>query len=302
MATELTTKPTRPVLRYHGGKWKLADWIISHFPAHRVYVEPFGGAASVLIQKPRAYAEVYNDLDGEVCNLFRVLRDPSQARELKRQAELTPFARSEFELSYLPDGDPIEQARRTLFRSFAGFGSGAASGHQTGFRSNVTRSHTTPAIDWANYPALVEGFCSRLRGVVIESRPAPEVMRRYDTPETLHYLDPPYPLGTRTLRGHYASVYRFEMTDDEHRELAGTARESKGMVVVSGYACDLYDRELFADWHREERAAHADGARDRVEVLWMNEAACRAQTRQHSMFARQGGTDFTLENVLSASP
>lgn len=296
----ITAKPTRPVLRYHGGKFNLGPWIISRFPEHRVYVEPYGGAASVLLQKSRAYAEVYNDLDGEIVNLFRVLRDPAQARELKRQVELTPFARAEFELSYTADGDPIEQARRTLFRSIAGFGSGAASGHQTGFRSNVTRSHTTPAIDWANYPGLIEGFSSRLRGVIIESRPAPKVMRQYDTPETLHYLDPPYPLGTRTLKGHYAGVYRFEMSDGEHREMAGTARELKGKVVISGYACDLYDRELFADWHREEKATHADGARDRVEVLWMNEAAWKAQTRQPSMFARQGDNDFTTETALSA--
>jgi len=110
--------PTRPVLRYHGGKWRLASWIISHFPPHRVYVEPFGGAASVLLRKPRSYAEVYNDMDGEIVNVFRVLRDPARARELERVLRLTPFAREEFELSYIRDEDPIEQARRTIVRAF----------------------------------------------------------------------------------------------------------------------------------------------------------------------------------------
>src|SRR3990167_11343170 len=105
--------PTRPVMRYHGGKWRLAPWVIEHFPEHRVYTEAFGGGASVLMRKPRSYAEVYNDLDGEIVNVFRVLRDPSQARELERLLRLTPFARSEFETSYITDGDPLEQARRT---------------------------------------------------------------------------------------------------------------------------------------------------------------------------------------------
>src|SRR5690606_37285917 len=111
----------RPVLRYHGGKWNLAPWSISHFPKHRIYVEPFGGAASVLLRKPRTDSEVYNDLYGEVVNLFRVLRNPTQARELIRIVTLTPYSRQEFEDAYIADGDPIEQARRTLVRAYLGF-------------------------------------------------------------------------------------------------------------------------------------------------------------------------------------
>jgi DNA adenine methylase len=114
------SEPARPILRYHGGKWKIADWIIEHLPRHRTYVEPFGGAASVLIKKPRAYAEVYNDLDGEIVNLFCVARD--RGEELARAVELTPYARDEFYQSFLPSDDPLEQARRTVLRSFAGFG------------------------------------------------------------------------------------------------------------------------------------------------------------------------------------
>lgn len=88
----------RPLLRYHGGKWKLAPWIISHMAEHKTYVEPFGGGGSVLIRKPRAYAEVYNDLDGDVVNLFRVARD--RGEELRQALALTPFARGEFDISY----------------------------------------------------------------------------------------------------------------------------------------------------------------------------------------------------------
>ena len=262
--------PRRPVLRYHGGKWKLAPWIISNFPPHRVYIEPYGGGGSVLIRKPRSYAEVYNDLDGEIVNVFRVLRDPSQARELERLLRLTPFARSEFETSYITDGDPLEQARRTITRSFMGFGSGAASGHQTGFRSNSNRSGTTPAHDWANYPGLIVEFSKRLQGVVIECKDALALMLQHDGKNTLHYVDPPYIHGTRMIKGHYDQVYRHEMTDDQHREMADLLKSLKGNVIISGYPSELYDNDLFADWQHVETGAHADGALDRIERLWIS--------------------------------
>ena len=258
--------PTRPVLRYHGGKWKLASWIISHFPPHRIYVEPFGGAASVLLRKPRSYAEVYNDLDGEIVNVFRVLRDPASARELERVLRLTPFAREEFELSYIRDEDPIEQARRTIVRSFMGFCSNAHS-RPTGFRANTTRSGTTPSHDWAHYPDQIGAFVERLRGVVIENRPAIEVIRQHDSHETLHYVDPPYVHDARGA-GQIGN-YRHEMTDDDHRELAEVLRSVRGAVVVSGYPTPLYE-DLYAGWRMVVRPAYADGARRRTEALWLS--------------------------------
>ena len=261
--------PRRPLLRYHGGKLRLAPWIIQRFPPHRVYTEVCGGAGSVLLQKPRSYAEVYNDLDGEICNLFRVLRNPTQARELVRLVSLTPYAREEFELAWLTDGDPVEQARRTLFRSAAGFGTSGASGQwRTGFRGAVTQSGSTPAQDWQGMPAVLEAVADRLRGVVIEQMDAADCLRKYDDTQALHYIDPPYPQTTRGARwrGH---AYRHEMSDDDHRRLAATVHALKGAVVISGYACELYDRELYAGWDRYEVATHADGGRDRVEALWV---------------------------------
>lgn len=258
--------PRRPLVRYHGGKWKLASWILRHLPTHRVYVEPFGGGASVLLQKPRSHAEVYNDLDGEIVNLFRVARD--QGELLAQACELTPFARDEFVEAYQPHADPLEQARRTLMRSFMGFGSAGASGQSTGFRSNSNRSGTTPAHDWMNYPAHLRAVVQRLRGVVIEHRDALEVMQRHDADAGLHYVDPPYVHSTRQLRTR-APSYRHEMTDDQHIELARVLHQLRGFVVVSGYRCPLYD-DLFAGWQRIDQATHADGARDRVESLWLS--------------------------------
>lgn len=277
----------RPVLRYHGGKWKLGRWIISHFPKHRIYVEPFGGAASVLMQKPRSYAEVYNDSWDVVVNVFRVLRDSEKAARLKLLLELTPFARTEFELASHPTriADEIEAARLTILRSFAGFGSAATNGeYPTGFRCNSNRSGTTPAHDWVNYPTQIRSYVERLRGVVIENRPAVEVIEQHDTPLTLFYVDPPYPQVTRNLKRGNAA-YACEMTDHDHRDLAATLKRVKGMVIISGYACELYDAELYRKWERVECDALADGARQRVEVLWLNSAASRRIEQKSLRFA-----------------
>ena len=270
----------RPVLRYHGGKWRLAPWIIEHFPPHRIYVEAFGGAASVLLRKPRSYAEVYNDEWDVVVNVFRVLRDPETANRLRELLGLTPFARSEFEeagdLELAAIADPVERARRTILRSFAGFGSAATNAnHATGFRAASNRSGTTPAHDWANYPAIIPAFVERLRGVVIESRPAAKVLQAHDTPTTLHYCDPPYPHETRNMRRGNAA-YAHEMTTVEHAALCDVIRSLSGYVVISGYRCPLYN-ELYRDWFSTERSdVCADGARRRTEVLWLSPKTAEA--------------------------
>lgn len=271
--------PDRPVLRYFGGKWMLAPWIISQFPPHKVYVEPFGGAASVLMRKPRSYAEVYNDMDGDVVNLFRVLRNRAHALELEYRLRLTPFAREEFDDAYMPPSDPIDHARRLIIRAFMGFGS---DGHnmesgKTGFRANSNRSGTTPAHDWANFPDEILRFSDRLASVCIENRDAQEVMLQQDSEETLHFVDPPYVHETRGAK----HGYRFEMTNDDHKSLCEFLKGLSGMVILCGYHNPIYDR---LDWDYIEREAHADGARDRIEVLWMNHAAIKAQAQQ-SLFS-----------------
>ncbi len=262
------TECRRPIVRYHGGKWKLAPWIIGHLPQHKVYVEPFGGGGSVLLRKARSYAEVYNDLDGEMVNLFRVARD--SGRELLEMLRLTPFARTEFAEAYERTDDAMEQARRTVVRAFMGFGSNAHN-KPTGFRANSNRSGTTPVRDWMNYPDALDAIIDRLRGVVIENRNALDLMPRHDSEETVFYVDPPYVAETRDK----GSDYRHEMTDADHETLAATLHGLKGAVVLSGYRCELYDR-LYAGWQRIERAALADGARARVEVLWLS-PSCPAQ-------------------------
>jgi DNA adenine methylase len=278
--TAVSSGPWRPVVRYHGGKWRLAPWIISHFPPHRVYVEPFGGGASVLLRKPRSYAEVYNDLDDEVVNLFYVLRDPAMRARLVASVGFTPFSRVEFDDAYRPTDDPVESARRMVVLSHMGFGTAAmratraGTRQRTGFRANTTRSGTTPAGDWRGLPDVLAAVGERFTGVVVERRPAVDVMAAHDAPHTLHYVDPPYVHGTRTHSSRWN--YRHEMSDEDHRSLAASLRALAGMVILSGYASPLYD-ELYPDWHRVTKATHADGAVDRVEVLWLNPAAAEGR-------------------------
>lgn len=273
--------PTRPTMRYHGGKWRLAPWIISHFPPHRIYVEPFGGAASVLMRKPRSHAEVYNDLDEEVVNVFRVLRDPDTAEALRRACELTPFSRVEFHACYAEAvADPVERARRTIAASFMAHGSTARKANGTGFRAKAVRKNSTGARDWSGWPDHVPAFVERLRGVTIECRPALEIIAQQDHPEALFYVDPPYPIDTRTAargRSHAERAYRHNLTDDDHRELAAALHSIEGHAVVSGYGCPLYDEELYPDWDRSVRSANTDGGGLREEVLWISPGARRLE-------------------------
>jgi len=271
--------PSRPIVRYHGGKWRIAPWIISFFPEHRCYIEPFGGGGSILIRKSRSYAEIYNDLDGEIVNLFRMARD--RGPELVQAVELTPFAREEFLDSWEPCNDDLERARRILIRGYMGFGSAATTKDRgqksfrtsretkvktspTGFRNNSTRSGSTPASDWRNYPGALASIVDRLRGVTIENRDALHVMRQHDAPTTLHYVDPPYVSETRDD----GRDYRHEYTTQQHRELAECLHQLKGCVILSGYDCDLY-RELYSGWERRDRDTIADGGQKRTEVLWI---------------------------------
>lgn len=275
---------TRPILRYHGGKWKLASWIISHFPAHRIYVEPFGGGGSVLVRKQPVHAEVYNDLDGDMVNVFRVLRDPDQATRLRALLELTPYARDEFLDSYKHTEDPVERARRTLTRTALAFSTASRRQTRTGFRATPVRASSTTGIqDWRSFPAHIPAIVHRLSHVILENRPAAEVIAQQDNPDVLFYCDPPYVHSTRTLDSierHRAYVH--EMSDAEHRELAEQLHGIEGMAIISGYPGPLYD-ELYGDWHRVSKrtTAGAAGAR-RIEVLWISP---KAESASRPLFA-----------------
>jgi len=278
--------PSRPLLRYLGSKWRLAPWIMAHMPPHDIYVEPFGGGASVLLRKPPCRTEVYNDLDQELVGLFRILRT-AEAKDLIRQLELTPYARAEYCAALEPVGEPLERARQLIVRSHMGHGTrGTRVDRAAGFRSDGTSGTTRVAGEWADFPEVLRAIVERLRGVSIEQRPAIDLIDYWDSPETLFYLDPPYLPATRSAKAKQAEgyhVYAHEMTVAEHEELLERVQSIKGMVLISGYPSRLYDRHL-AGWQRHKTSSRSHRNSPRTELLWLNDAAVAALP-QRGLFA-----------------
>lgn len=254
---------TNPVLKYYGGKFRLARWIISHFPKHESYVEPFGGGGSVLFQKKPSPLETYNDLDGDVCNFFRVLRD--RPDELVRVIRLTPWSRDEFGICLVPEGNEIERARRLFFRLKMSMHGGTRA-IASNFRRHKSRTSPVTGIK----PQVIYDAAKRLAAVQIENREACRLIGDMDSESTLFYVDPPYVTSTRTDKNRYTH----ELDDEGHSRIAEVLARVKGFVVLSGYACDLY-RILFEDrgWQRVDTEAVANGGVKRKESLWLSPRA-----------------------------
>jgi DNA adenine methylase len=283
-AGDRSSRPPRAALRYYGGKARLAPWIVAHLPPHACYVEPFGGAASVLLRKAPAPCEVYNDLVGDVVGFFRVLRE--RPGELVEAVRRTPFARAEVDAACAPAPpglDDLERARRVYVRSWQGRHGLPAQGRMGWrFERAAAGSRTATAVaQWADTSRLWT-VAERLRYVQLECDDALRVIARFDGPGSLFYIDPPYPAGTRGARW-ATTAYAHELTDADHRRLAEALRGLRGMAVVSGYPCSLY-RELYADWPEVTRRARTNGARAATEALWLSpRAAARLGTRQLSL-------------------
>lgn len=266
------TTMQHPLIRYHGGKFRLAEWIKSHFPKHNTYVEPFGGGASVLLSKLPSPVEVYNDLDDEVVNLFQVLRDSKKSLDLARQIELTPYSRVEFNEAFKAAGCEIERARRLIIRAQMGFGSAGATKGNTGFRLDTARTGSDIVTIWQRHPEIICQAAARFKSVLIENRDALQVIKDHDREDTLFFIDPPYVLDTRSIG---CKAYRYEMTDEQHEKLLGLLLEIKGMVILCGYSHPIYDSSL-TGWQKVEKVVAASGqsgSRKSTECLWINPAA-----------------------------
>lgn len=253
------------IMKYPGSKWSIADWIVSFFPPHHTYLEPFFGSGALLFTKPRSNIETVNDLDDNVVNLFNWIRDDPE--KLAHAIYWTPYARQVYNAAFdsVPE-DSLGRAVNFYIRLNMGHGF-RTTGERVGWKSDIQgRERAYASQDWLKLPEKIMQAAERLRGVQIEHRPALELIQRYNSPKVLIYLDPPYLLETRCGR----QQYRCDMMDAEsHVELLQAAIRHKGPVLISGYESQLYD-DMLQGWHKEAIACQNMACDKTREILWMN--------------------------------
>ena len=253
----------KAVVKYPGSKWSIADWIISFFPDHHSYLEPFFGSGAVLFKKERSNIETVNDLDGNVVNLFEwIKKDPER---LAHEIYWTPYARQVYDdaFSTVPQ-DSLGKAVNFYIRLNMGHGF-RTNGEKVGWKNDIQgRERAYTSQDWIHLPEKIMQASERLRGVQIENKPAVDVIQRFNFHNVLIYADPPYVLSTR-----HGKQYRYEMDDKAQNELLDVLLAHKGLVLISGYDNDLYNDRL-QNWHKEETTCYSQVRSKKREILWMN--------------------------------
>lgn len=252
----------KSVLKYPGSKWRIADWIISYMPPHHSYLEPYFGSGAVFFNKVPSPIETINDIDGNVTNLFRCIRE--DAARLATLVAATPYSRYEYNNTYEDKpSDCYEQARRFLVRCW--MAAGVRTGMKTGWRNDVQGRKAAYALrNWYRLPKWIEDCAERLRQAQIEYMPAVDLIKRFNNPNVLIYADPPYLTSTRMPK-----QYRYEMTDADHEQLLQALSAHKGPVILSGYDNSLYNYAL-KGWNKCSIHTTAERGSKRIETLWMN--------------------------------
>ena len=258
------------ILRWPGAKWRLADWIINMFPSHDVYCEPFFGSGAVFFTKQASGTETINDIDSNIVNLFRVVRD--SADDLAKAIEMTPYSRDEYRDCYESAGDEIEVARRFLVRTWQAFGGKTYC--STAWAHDRTNTVFRPKY-WCKLPVRILNTVERLRMAQIENMNALELIEMYNRSNTLLYIDPPYLKSTRTQL-HYKCEFAKE---DEHEALLQLCKQHKGYVIISSYENDLYNEEL-AGWEKRSMRTATNAAGSAVETVYLSPSC----TKEMSLF------------------
>lgn len=259
----------KAIFRYPGSKWSLAQWIISFFPEGYekiVYLEPFLGSGAVFFNKRPGTVETINDLNGDVVNLFRVLRD--RPEDLKRVLDLTPYSREEYDLSFDPCEDPLEQARRFIVRTTQAIG--ARLNEKSGWRNHKQMKIGDTACKWGGITDTIDIASKRLRGsttnlVQMERMDALRLIERYDSTDVLMYLDPPYVRSSRKS----GRLYTHEMDDSDQIKMLDLICRSRAKIVLSGYPSELYDTYL-SGWRSFSAVSQTTSGEKATEMLWLN--------------------------------
>lgn len=257
----------KAIFRYPGSKWGIADWIIKHFPEgyeKMVYLEPFAGSAAVFFTKKPGTVETINDLNSDIVNLFKVLREHPE--ELKRALQLTPYSREEYERAADPCEEPIEKARRYMIRTTQAIGAKP----DAGWRNHKQMKIGGTACKWNGITETINEAATRLKGntrnlVQIEHSDALTLIRRYNFTDVLMYLDPPYLKSTRKS----GRLYRHEMGDEEQEQLLDEIKKSRAKIIISGYDSTLY-RDRLAGWRVDRATVRTTSTEKAEEVIWMN--------------------------------
>lgn len=248
------------VLNYPGSKQLIKDWILSYIPNHKVYVEPYFGSGTIFFDKDLTKIQIINDIDQDVYNYFKVIRD--YPNELIEKIMFTPFSIQEYEQSRTAcKDDCIEKARKFAVKCYMGIGNSAA--HKNGFRRSKCATSSNKSKTWNMLPIQLQEATEKLKNTIIENEDAINVIKRYNNEDVFIYCDPPYVLGTRKK-----GLYTHEMTDEQHIELLEVLKKHKGKIMISGYENDLYDKYL-KNWHKEAFITAAERGK-RIECIWMN--------------------------------
>ena len=250
------------ILNYPGAKWGLASKIVSIMPRHRSYLEPYFGSGAVLFNKLPSAIETVNDIDGDIVNFFKVLRE--KTKELIDAISLTPYSREVFDDAHENRGTTeFDRAYRFAIRSKMGHG--FKTYQKTGFKIDVYARERSYCVDcWNKMPFMLAEAAMRLKTVQIEKRPALDLIKRFNHDNVLIYCDPPYLLNTRG-----GKQYKYEMNEQDHQDLLAALCDHKGYVILSGYPSEMYDREL-RGWHKILEKSYNQNADQRTEVLWCN--------------------------------
>lgn len=250
------------ILNYPGAKWGMAKQIASMMPPHRSYLEPFFGSGAVLFNKPPSAIETVNDIDGDITNFFKVVRECPE--ELAEAISLTPYSRDVFNDAHENRGTTdFDRAYRFAIRY--SMGHGFKTYQKTGFKIDVYARERSYCVScWNTMPERIFEAAARLKEVQIENRPALELIHKFNYDNVLIYADPPYLLSTRG-----GKQYKHEMDEQAHIELLDALKAHRGSAIISGYPSELYDSEL-REWNRITKQSYNQNSDARTEVLWFN--------------------------------